>query len=362
MDIFLFGAGASAPLGLPVTKGFLKDFYGAKVESFNVLLQYFKVKNPEDLDIEQVFDTLNEIVNIKNSLIYHVFSENRTWNVNNLFSYKENIKNIVGSISSSYSHLFRDIKAYILRQLTFLNTEKAFNFYWSIFKDYPFKEQPLQIFTTNYDLIIEEAFCGKYGEILDKWKNLGIKKLYLGFEFKGRATVFDFNVKDMNKPGVVSLIKLHGSIDWRPYEDIIVLGGKDLPDNPDTPFLIYPGYKGVPDREPFSSLHFAFLNSLTKAERLISVGFAFRDLYINSILHHALYVNDNLKVFAVAPEIPKDSGLPELLKKFPNRVFHIRQKLQLQDDVVKPNLFELLDKAQEQPESLSAESREPQKA
>jgi len=352
LDVFLFGAGASAPLGLPVSRGFLSDFEPSSLQLLNLLIRYTKAKTLENLDIEEVFSLLQEAIESENSLIFAIFEKNSGWFPKDGWkrisergittSVNEEVKQILRQFFSEAKSLFFEIKRFILKTLSEFSPESAFNLYWSFFKDYPFKEKPLLIFTTNYDLVIEEAFLGKTLLLLKEWKAIGVDRIYTGFEPKDLGYVFDFDRAKLQNPGTVAVIKLHGSINWRPHEGLILLGDKSVPDDPDVPFLIYPGYKGVPDREPFLSLHLAFLDILTKARRLISIGFAFRDLYINSIVHHALSLNEKLKIHAVAPEFPEDSLFPKLREKFPKRVFHHQERVELQDGEVKPNLWNLI--------------------
>ncbi len=340
MDVFLFGAGASAPLGLPVTKGFLADFKPEdnKVKLlFLTLLQFFNIKDKKELDIESVFAVLNEVADIDKGLLWFLLRENHQWKTPSINQCRPLAPNILDEIKSVSTSLIYKIKKHVFEKLAAINAKNAFDLYWDIFKDYDFDKNPLVIFTTNYDLVVESAFRTGL-KLRDEWKHKGVKRIYRGFRPLDEGNVFDFERKIMESFGTVSIIKLHGSIDWRPYGDSIVLGGIDTPANPDAPFLVYPGYKGVPDREPYISLHLAFLNKLTEADRLVCIGFAFRDAYINSILHHALSVNDRLRIAAVAPEFPDDSAFFDLQKKFSDRVFLRKERVQLQDGQVKPNL------------------------
>jgi hypothetical protein len=356
LDVFLFGAGASAPLGLPVSRGFLKDFKPKNTDILSLFLKYTKAKNQEELDIEQVFALLEDAIKSQSSLMFYIFEPNSGWSPTGGWkrvpmpqgitkSINEEVRSILKEFFKSAQEFYTELKSYILKVLSEFSAENAFNFYWSLFKDYPFKEKPLLIFTTNYDLVIEEAFLGKTLILLKEWKDVGVEKIYAGFEPKDLGYIFDFDKAKLQNPSTVSVIKLHGSINWKPYEGLILLGDKNVPDDPDVPFLIYPGYKGVPDKEPFLSLHLAFLDTLMKARRLIAVGFAFRDFYINSIVHHALSLNKELEVHIVVPEFPRDSLFPTLKEKFPDRVFHHQERVELQDGEVKPNLWNLIQKA-----------------
>jgi hypothetical protein len=344
MDVFLLGAGASAPLGLPTTRGFLKDFEPETEEQealFHQICQLFSA-SPETIDIEAIFYSLENLIACSSGELKSFFNSGK---VRQAFSYAPQVFNAQGfshpwtptnlekgfasilkGLSQTAKELQISIKRYVLQVLSSFDPENAFELFFPVFEPFISRKKPLIIFTTNYDIVLEKAFCPD-GFLAKKWKALGVRAFYFGFEARDLITVFHLNLKKVLKPGIVSLLKLHGSITWRLYKDFVIHAWKDVPFDPDSPSLIYPGYKGVPDREPFISLHLAFLHCLAKANRLISIGFAFRDPYIHALLHHALSLNSSLKVYALVPEFPEDSFFPELEQAFPGRVIHLPGKL-----------------------------------
>ncbi len=352
--VFLLGAGASAPLGLPITKGFLSDFKPSNnqlIELLNVIMEYLGVDDIEDLDIEKVFSILSEIEGLKDSLIgYYLSSKPHGGNIiqSNFIS---SATHAINSFSLVGEKLFIELKKFILNKLSNFSHKKAFDLYYSLFDDYDFNLKPLILFTTNYDLILEEAFSPKSSDIHPAWIEKGVKDIYLGFKLKSILPVFEFEIDRIYQPNTVSILKLHGSINWRPYEDLIILGDKNPPNDPDVPFLIYPGYKGVADEEPYFSLHFALLDVLPKVKNLVTIGFAFRDSYINTIIRHALSMNKDLKLYVIAPYFPSDSYFPFLQEAFGERVVHHRLKVVLDDDKaflkndeeIVENLFDLIE-------------------
>ena len=369
--VFLLGAGASAPLGLPITKGFLSDFEPSNnqlIELLNVIMEYLGVDDIEDLDIEKVFALLEETLNSENSLLIHILNPSisykynqweRTYSTNNPHAIgsivnvnlRKEISPILQNFFDELSELFKELKFHVLKTLKDFSPENSFHLYWSLFNNYLFTSQPLVIFTTNYDLAIEQAFLNENYDIRSEWINKGVKDFYLGFEPRARSFIFKLNENKLKQRGMVSVIKLHGSIDWKPQGNNIILADANIPLNPDTPYLIYPGYKGIPNKEPFLSLHFAFLDSLSTAKNLITIGFAFRDSYINTIIHHTLNINKYLKVYAITPEFPDDSLFPSLQEAFGERVVHHRLKVVLEDDKaflkndeeIVENLFDLIE-------------------
>jgi len=355
MDVFLLGAGASAPLGLPVTRGFLSDFSPTNnlVPFYNSLKDFAGV-TVEKLDIEFVFDVLQKLSSLRDSFLIAYFKK---------LHYKDSYKicaQAIPSVIQIAENLLFELKSFVVEKVRDFSSEKAFELFFHLFKKFISPEKPLIIFTTNYDLVLEEAFTGNSFFLLPEWRKLGLKKLYIGFEFRDLGAIFNLDRAQITSKGVVSILKLHGSINWRPHGDTVVLGGKDKPENPDDLFLIYPGYKSIPDREPFASLHLAFLEVLSRAERLISVGFAFRDFYINSILHHVLALNQKLRIYALVPSFPEDSLFYTLQSAFPERVHHLEGKLGFPDDEETLDLWaEIQNLESPSPSSPSEKEKEP---
>ena len=136
-------------------------------------------------------------------------------------------------------------------------------------------ELPVEIFTTNYDRVLETAI--KVGKINVE---------------TGRRPDDVQPIQDMtiwNNPGKPltrkqgRLTKLHGSVDWqRNQEGIIIRTGSALEN--EEHLILYPGYKGVPGEEPFVQFHEHLRAVVQQASAAIFIGYAFRDDYINTIL------------------------------------------------------------------------------
>ncbi|GEM_PF-839415 len=356
MDIFLLGAGASAPLGLPTAKGFLKDFQPTNNNLFYAICEYLNVK-PAEADVEAIMPILEGLSQVSKSCLRSLFANGRTRNIATFkpsdFNFgdsftspytKANIEKgisvVLDDLSQQAKKLYTEIKTHSLRKLKNFKYGDAFELLKGVFQKAVSEDNPTKIFTTNYDLVIERAFCDNSLNLSRFWRGLGAKDLYLGFKTTSASiNIFSLDSKTVNAPGVISIFKLHGSVNWLPYDGNVTSSGLTVPNNPDEVCIIYPGYKGVPEKEPFVTLHLEFLKSLQEADRLISIGFAFRDLYINAIIHHALSLNEKLKVYAMVPEFPNDyqkdsqndyqndSQFPALQSSFPNRAIHLPGKL-----------------------------------
>jgi hypothetical protein len=163
---------------------------------------------------------------------------------------------------------------------------------------------PIEIFTTNYDLVIEAAL-----EDLRE-RDIGYPKIQTGRR-NGVLQTLDTRVwierrSDESRGGV--LTKLHGSIDWSRSEsdvDGAVYVGSDphFKGSDGRHVIIYPGFKGLPDRQPFGLFHEYFQKTLLVASRIVFVGFAFRDTHINQLLSQYLPQECRIAVLNPDPDV-----------------------------------------------------------
>lgn len=142
-----------------------------------------------------------------------------------------------------------------------------------LFRELENLDPVLEIFTTNYDRVLERVI------------SLAEIKVPTGREADG--VVMRLNTALWDNPGEPlddgygRLTKLHGSVDWKRENGEIICGTTDA--TGDIPIL-YPGFKGDPEEEPFSKFHEHLRAVVGKARAPIFIGFAFRDEYINGIL------------------------------------------------------------------------------
>ncbi len=328
MDTFLLGAGANAPLGLPVAKGIFSEFNPADEQKklFNALVKHLAEGKKGDLDLEEAIYLLENFVEMNKERREFKLIEKLVGEYDQKSSDAASHRTTNHIIRQTAQHaegLLYSIKSYLWGLLR-ADQEKSFQQYHAIFSQALLnKNGSLCIFTTNYDLVLEDAFTDKsIAGIREHWRSLKIDDIYLGFIPKGGRFVFEL---DYDKPeeSEIGIFKLHGSLDWDPEgESLVRCGAVRKPADLDAPALIYPGYKGTPDKTPFVELHNRFLNELLKAKRLIVIGFAFRDQHINSLINFALLQNMSLQVVAICPDLPADSGFLNLQRHFPKRLLH----------------------------------------
>lgn len=143
----------------------------------------------------------------------------------------------------------------------------------------------VEIFTTNYDLLFEEAFERSRASYFDGFTG-------------GHLPFFDpVSVASDDLPSRWSrLWKLHGSLGWALEGDSIVRGRGRAASQ-----LVYPDHLKyeLTQKQPYSAL-FERLRQflLTPDSILLTSGFSFRDAHICAVLDEALAMNANASVLA----------------------------------------------------------------
>jgi hypothetical protein len=143
---------------------------------------------------------------------------------------------------------------------------------------------PVEIFTTNYDMLFEEAFERARVPYFDGFTG-------------GSSPFFDpvTVAGDDLPPRWSRLWKLHGSLGWSVENgNVVRTGGKSSTQ------LVYPDHLkyDLTQKQPYSSL-FERLKRflLTPDTILLATGFSFRDAHICAVIDEALAVNSNASVF-----------------------------------------------------------------
>lgn len=384
--VYLLGAGVSKPLGIPISKELFKGVKNGLEQKHLDILNIFRlmynaenylrnknmktniVGDIEEVDVEYVLSVLEYLKKVLDSRKLYIdigklYSDSRedfefilfiftyssiSNNLNCEINDKELsdpgkfisdkivcFKNYLQSLKVELPELREHIRKHIydkLKSVT-LSTGSVVNYYEILFRIKEMKQNPnckLIIFTTNYDLTIETAF---YEGSLNG-------NFYFGMNPKMGRYVIPDNVQQI-KNGIysskVSLIKLHGSLDWIigdiDEEKRIV---KAAPiENPESVYLIYPGLKNMEGTEypeifqrTYKMLQKVFYDFLIDEKiDLISIGYSFRDEEIYSIIRKALEQNKGLKLYSITPSFPDDSFFESLKELYPKRVIHYRTKI-----------------------------------
>jgi hypothetical protein len=286
--IFFLGAGASVKAGVPDTFGFVEAFrekISLQPENLRALDKILEVlkewkRRQGDMegkvDIELLLETIERL-------------ENRNQDV--LLRFHD----VRGYVLEGYADKrpLRDELKDFIKEAGILRGSKIR--YLEPLLGFIAEYRPLDIFSVNYDICIEQL-CNVY------------KKDYTdGFELKWNPKLFEKTDVD------VRLYKLHGSVMWYrtdrgDYVKIPVMSKKAEADlitgeRAET-LILYPVQKWE-YAEPLLELLMELKKRLEKAKFLFVVGYSFRDDHIRRIFWDAARKNKDLIVFLISPNAHK---------------------------------------------------------
>ena len=306
--ILLFtGAGMGVPLGLPTTTDFTRDVQKGAKEVTKHVVSYL---GDSGGDIEWVLSTLEGFAK---DVAFTEFLLEQIAKTNPL-------RKSIGQLKSDASSENRRIKKLIFNRLAKYDRAAAFRIYPNVLREIrtAFPKAGVSVVTTNYDLTFEAAIQ----QHADGWAELGVSDFSYGFKSEFGLSVYDPDAVYAWESDVVEFVKVHGSLDWhRDSSNRCTRAGlATVPDDPDKMPILYPGYKQVPETEPFASLHGRLHQRLMESSTVLVVGFAFRDAYINNTFDNVLRTRRELPVLYFnplkPPDFPKDSRLPSFLRRY----------------------------------------------
>ena len=293
MILLFVGAGGSAAVDA--------EQYPTTIEFFNRLptditndpmfttVQEFLRTKKEDgqpIDIEEI---LWELDNIQNYLTLSSNSDTiGGWcMMNNLFAQFSNVavrpdgfpsalEGIIDSYVEPLRNRIYDLVHDFYAEPLDTNQNNGFTIWIQLLQQLQQLDPLIEIFTTNYDLVLERVIREADIKVATGRSHDGIQTTLKSTEWN--------DLIDTNGKG--RLTKLHGSVDWqRRNGDIIcspVYTGSSRHHA-----ILYPGLKEEPRDSPFDKFH-NYLQAVVSRPPVtaIFVGFAFRDNYINGILSY----------------------------------------------------------------------------
>ena len=159
---------------------------------------------------------------------------------------------------------------------------------------------PVEIFTTNYDLLLERGMESAETPYFDGFVG-SVEPFFLITAVDSAATTLGFPPVPRNW---LRLWKLHGSLNWRSRRDQltgvvrIVRANASAP-VPDEELIIYPSHQKYADsrRLPFLAYHDRLRHLVTSGEALlVIVGYSFSDQHLNEVIFQGLRSNSRLAV------------------------------------------------------------------
>ena len=311
-SLFLLGAGFSKPAGCKVSSEMLDDlririqndnditFNKIEKESFNFLLSCLSYhcewrsiqsggKFKFSPNIEELILLMRRIKDRENYLPYPVTgswsdklvkleTDFNSWAIGNNYE-----------INELFSSLEKKIKEKLLiewlkidkNKLSYLNPLKEY------FQEYPGQVFCLDIFTINYDTVLEKYF-----------NEIGI---WTGFS-NGKWVGLDSRPNLEDERGRINLYKLHGSLNWIRDEAGEVFEKEKVDAENKTieqdPFIIFGQGQKTFSVEPFFSLIYYFRQLLKAKEYFFVIGYSFFDPYINNLLISAT-LGTNKKIIII---------------------------------------------------------------
>ena len=322
MILVFVGAGGSAAVD--------PEQYPTTVEFFNRLPDDIKAdplfsffhefletqKGVQPIDIEEILWTLDELQKYCKASL-------NTETISGWIMEENRIHRLFGNVPD-LSHLLsgmRHLEEHQIENLTSNINALVYDFYaptpstdklldWvQLFQGLTEPELPIEIFTTNYDRVLESVINA--AEI-----NVETGRNFDGIQTRLDTTLWDTPGKSIDN-NCGRLTKLHGSVDWQLSNEGINVS-EIFTGNHQQHLILYPGYKGEPDEAPFVQFHEHLQAVVQQADAAIFIGYAFRDDYINTILSE------------LPSEIPKfvinrDDALPDF--SFLNGCQHLNDGL-----------------------------------
>ena len=244
------------------------------------------VNDPVYGDVEKLYDGIKQIIDINSNLNCKPIIGPA---VINSLRYGEMIGELTDLRSSIHTVLRKsfEIKADVHRPI-----RQMYDMIWKAMKNS--KTSEFQVFTTNYDTVMEE-YC--------KEANLDIVNGFKPHRYMSRVWSGEWTTGANN---FLHLTKLHGSINW--YRDadgeIVEIGGAGQRDA-DNDVIIAPT-EGAKDysREPFSTLMDHFKTEIEKVDVLLVIGFSYRDADITNIIKDR--VDDGMALISLSPDAARD--------------------------------------------------------
>jgi hypothetical protein len=284
---------------------------------FRLAVEYLKTKQktPDPLDIEQVLWLMKDLreftskVSDPGSVPGWFVQDNRLIQLTSPgVSYSINKLLEVGNAATvSIDALSSEINARVYDEYRDRPSKDELESNWlHLLRSLMATGQALEIATTNYDIIAEEAIkLAKAPVLTGRTTEIQPTLDTTMWELRG------LSVEQFSSYG--RLTKLHGSVDWTKGRDRIYVGTPVFGGKHEQHAIIYPGFKGPPTDTLFQQLHRYFQERLKDVEIALFIGYAFRDDYINQILERNLSRAAKIAVINPAESLP---GIPFPLSRF----------------------------------------------
>ncbi len=279
---FFFGAGTSCALKIPniamLTAGIEKNLTGDHLKNFKIVRDNLKATLGKDVNIEEILNHIRRIREITNEKPNQDFIKVTG----------EAAKNLDKEICNQIYNIIEEAEG----RADLTNPRKFFA--WLNILNHEYSKE---VFTTNYDLIIEKSLEQSQIPYFDGF--VGSYEPFFWQESIEQST----GKTDMTR-NWIRLWKIHGSLSWFWKEDkkdnsqkIIRVGKFDNAIATGKELVIYPSKEKYDSsrKQPFIS-YFDRLKSFLSCGELLFIfaGFSFSDQHINEIIFNCLRQNNRL--------------------------------------------------------------------
>ena len=243
------------------------------------------VKDDTYGDVEKLYDGIEQVINISANCNCKPIICNMDDH-----DYSINYTRIIDELASLRSIIRKILRAsFVVDSDTHNSITQMYNMIWSVIKGSG--TNVFQVFTTNYDLVME-TYSKKAGfEIINGFK----PDPYQSWTW---ANAWD---QRSDLPPLY-LAKMHGSIHWHRDADSRIVETESIADvNANNDIMIAPT-EGAKDynREPFSVLINRFREVIKKVDVLLVIGFSYRDDEIVNIIKEGL--QNEMILISISPD------------------------------------------------------------
>lgn len=289
--LFLFGAGASIDAGVPGTYRFVGEFqkkFQKSSKEYELLKEILEIRREFNalslklektpVDVEQLLETFHRLVDKDKEILLRFYMRPK-------FRFTESETQCILKLKQMLETFIREKVIADKENLEYLTELLKF-------------EQPLEIFTTNYDTCIEQLCHMNFRKYTDgfnpSWDRESFNGNFDVKHYKMHGSVIWYENK---KTKECLRIPVHTFIEGKPA-NLRTIFGEDV-----EPLLLYPGQKSE-YVEPLTELQLMFKDRLLQRKGvkiLIIVGYSFRDAYIIHMLWDAARANKDLHIVLIDP-------------------------------------------------------------
>ncbi len=290
--VILTGAGASAPLGMQQMSSFMDIVHKTiEPEDYAFLERIYRSARTLDgqpgRDLEVVLERIKQYKDIL-SVTHSDANLNELSDQGKVARFEEQVSSVDTTIRhlifSHYGGTIKPRASYELYEALFNKIRSANNPY-------------LPVFTTNYDLAIEEYVeQAKETEVHDGLIQEGNRRIWNPHE--------SFNPREDMSTLKILLFKLHGSVSWY-RRDGQIQGFHDVAtpslDGGWESMIIYPAQTKTDTmkEEPYRTLYAFLERYVAQATTFLVIGHSLRDEILLNTIRTALRKNDNISMLII---------------------------------------------------------------